>query len=223
MTKEQALLKIEAAKKLTIGGKPEVKKAGGVYYTPPYIVDYIVKQTVGLVVAGKTPGEISKIKIVDPSCGGGNFLIGAYQFLLNWHRNYYSNNGKSLKGKKNIPPTRDGNLTTNEKKRILLNNIYGVDLDANAVEVTKLVLLLKCMEGEQGMDATKKYTGMLPALGDNIKTGNSLVDTDFFDSKRDRVIEKKIKPFNWEKEFPGVFSKGGFDIVLGNPPYGAVV
>jgi len=126
--------------------KPEVRKAGGVYYTPQYIVEYIVKNTVGKLIENKTPKDISKIKIVDPACGSGSFLIGAYQFLLQHHKDYYTNNGKPSKGSKDNPLTPDGNLTTAEKKRILLNNIFGVDLDANAVEVTKLSLLLKCME-----------------------------------------------------------------------------
>ncbi|MEI2710865.1 MAG: DNA methyltransferase [Chitinophagaceae bacterium] len=129
--------------RLAIDYKPEVRKAGGVYYTPQYIVDYIVKNTVGKLIENKTPKEISKIKIVDPACGSGSFLIGAYQYLLTFHKDYYSNNGKPSKGNKDNPLTPDGNLTTAEKKRILLNNIYGVDLDANAVEVTKLSSTIK--------------------------------------------------------------------------------
>jgi len=69
--------------------KPEVKKAGGVYYTPTYIVDYIVKQTVGKLIEGKTPKQASKLRILDPACGSGSFLINAYQFLLDWHRDWY--------------------------------------------------------------------------------------------------------------------------------------
>ena len=74
--------------------KPEVRKAGGVYYTPEYIVDYIVENTVGEKIKGKTPKEIANIKIVDPACGSGSFLIGAYKYLLNYHREYYSKQGK---------------------------------------------------------------------------------------------------------------------------------
>jgi hypothetical protein len=69
--------------------KPEVKKAGGVYYTPTYIVEYIVQQTAGKLVEGKTPKQVEKIKILDPACGSGSFLIGAYQFLLDWHLKFY--------------------------------------------------------------------------------------------------------------------------------------
>jgi type I restriction-modification system DNA methylase subunit len=205
--------------------KPEVRKAGGVYYTPQYIVEYIVKNTVGKIIEGKTPKEISKIKIADPACGSGSFLIGAYQFLLSFHKDYYSNNGKPSKGNKDNPLTPEGNLTTSEKKRILLNNIFGVDLDANAVEVTKLSLLLKCMEGEtEATIATQLrlfHERILPTLDDNIKSGNSLIDVDFYSTEFDFGEEKKVKPFTWKKAFPEVFNHGGFDCVIGNPPYGA--
>lgn len=206
-----------------IDEKPEIRKAGGVYYTPQYVVDYIVKKTVGIIVEGKSPKEISKLKIVDPSCGSGSFLIGAYQYLLDWHKNYYSKNGKPLRGTKDNPLTPDGNLTTAEKKRILINNIFGVDIDLNAVEVTKLSLLLKCMEGEtEASIATQMklfHERVLPTLDGNIKNGNSLIDTDYYDGQLDFGDDKRIKPFNWQKAFPEVFRQTGFDVVIGNPPY----
>lgn len=214
---------IDKAHRAKIEEKPEVRKAGGVYYTPQYVVDYIVQNTVGKLIENKTPKEVSKIKIVDPACGSGSFLIGAYQYLLDWHKNFYSDNGKPSKGKKDNPLTPEGNLTTAEKKRILLNNIFGVDIDVNAVEVTKLSLLLKCMEGETEASIASQLRlfneRVLPTLDENIKSGNSLVDTDFYDSQLDFGEEKKIKPFNWQKAFPEVFKQGGFDAVIGNPPY----
>lgn len=219
-------IKVDKAHRAHIEEKPEVRKAGGVYYTPQYVVEYIVQHTVGKLIAGKTPKEISKIKIVDPACGSGSFLIGAYQYLLDWHKNYYSDNGKTSKGNKSNPLTPEGNLTTAEKKRILLNNIFGVDIDVNAVEVTKLSLLLKCMEGETQASIANQMKlfneRVLPTLDDNIKSGNSLVDTDFYDSQLDFGEEKKIKPFNWQKGFPEVFKQGGFDVVIGNPPYALI-
>ena len=197
--------------------KPEVRKAGGVYYTPQYIVDYIVENTVGKLLENKKPTEASELKICDPACGSGSFLLGAYQYLLNWHKDYYIHNPH----KKN-PLTPEGNLTTGEKKRILLNNIYGVDIDTNAVEVTKLSLLLKCMEGETQASIAHQMTmfneRVLPTLDDNIKSGNSLIDTDFYDGMIE-FEERKIKPFSWQKAFPTVFKNGGFDVVIGNPPY----
>lgn len=217
------VIRITPAHHAKIEEKPEVRKAGGVYYTPQYIVDYMVKNTVGKLIEEKTPEEVSKIKIVDPACGSGSFLIGAYQYLLDWHKNYYSVSGKPSKGKKDNPLTPDGYLTTAEKKRILLNNIYGVDIDVNAVEVTKLSLLLKCLEGETETSIQQQFSlwneRVLPTLDDNIKSGNSLIDIDFYAAELDFGIEKKIKPFNWKSAFPSVFKQGGFDAVIGNPPY----
>lgn len=220
------VIRITPAHHAKIEEKPEVRKAGGVYYTPQYIVEYIVKNTVGKLIDGKTPKAISKIRIVDPACGSGSFLLGAYQHLLDFHKNYYSNNGKPSKGKKDNPLTPEGNLTTAEKKRILLNNIFGVDIDVNAVEVTKLSLLLKCMEGETSASIAYQlsmfHERVLPTLDNNIKDGNSLIDTDFYSAELDFGFEKKIKPFSWYKSFPEVFKQRGFDCVIGNPPYGAV-
>lgn len=204
--------------KAVIELKPEVRKAGGVYYTPQYIVDYIVSNTVGKLCEKKTPTQVAEIKIVDPACGSGSFLIGAYQYLLNWHKDYYLQNPN----KKN-PLTPEGNLTTSEKKKILLNNIYGVDIDVNAVEVTKLSLLLKCMEGETQASIAHQMKmfseRVLPTLDDNIKSGNSLIDTDYYDTQLDFGEERIIKPFSWQKAYPKVFKNGGFDVVIGNPPY----
>ena len=138
--------------------KPEVRKAGGVYYTPTYIVDYIVKNTVGKLLSPDkahgaavgsppspdiTPKEAAKLKILDPACGSGSFLIGAYQYLLDWHLAQYTaaDPQKLATGKSPVlrpGPTGGWRLTIAERKRILLDNIHGVDLDSAAVEVTKL-------------------------------------------------------------------------------------
>jgi len=211
------IIRITPAHHAKIEEKTEVRKAGGVYYTPQYIVDYIVSNTVGKLTNGKTPEEVSRIKIVDPACGSGSFLLGAFQYLLDWHKNFYTNNGKPSKGgtqslskgSKNNPLTPYGNLTTAEKKRILLNNIYGVDIDVNAVEVTKLSLLLKCLEGETVASIETQFRlfneRVLPSLDNNIKDGNSLVDIDFYESVLDFGDDKKVNPFNWKKAFPEVF------------------
>lgn len=204
--------------------KPEVKKAGGVFYTPQYIVNYIVENTVGELLKGKTPNKVSELRIVDPACGSGSFLLGAYQKLLDWHVEYYSNLDQPPKnviyiGKDGIP-----RLTIQEKKRILLNNIYGVDIDSQAVEVTKLSLLLKVLEDENKdvLEAQQKLIQerALPYLGDNIRCGNSLIGTDILDSN-DLSSEElhDINPFDWEDEFSEIFKNGGFDAVIGNPPY----
>ncbi len=211
------VIRIDKTHRARIEEKPEVRKAGGVYYTPQYVVDYIVKNTVGKLIEGKTPKEVSKIKIVDPACGSGSFLIGAYDYLLKWHLEYYYKHPEEAKKAKALTPSPlgragegHGNLTTAEKKRILLNNIFGVDIDVNAVEVTRLSLLLKCMEGETEASINNQLRlfneRVLPTLDENIKSGNSLVDTDFYAGELDFGEEKKIKPFNWQKAFPEVFN-----------------
>ena len=204
--------------------KPEVKKAGGVYYTPQYIVDYIVENTIGEKIKGKTPNQISTIKVIDPACGSGSFLIRAYQYLLDYHLEYYSNLEKPPKDV--IYEDKKGlkHLTIREKKRILKNNIYGVDLDTLAVEVTKLSLLLKVLEDQNKdlLESQQKlfHERVLPNLSSNIKNGNSLIQTDILDQMELTIDEiKQIKPFNYEEEYKEIFDEGGFDVVIGNPPY----
>jgi len=230
---------LKSAHKAIIEEKLEVRKAGGVYYTPQYIVDYIVEHTVHKLIRNKSPEEVSKLKIVDPACGSGSFLLGAYDNLLKWHRDYYmpeferlsaiarneqnkrAQRETAIKNRNKLPLTPDGNLATALKKQILLNNVYGVDLDLNAVEVTKLSLLLKCMEGEtqSSINAEMRFgETVLPPLENNIRCGNSLIDTDFYDEFPDADTEK-IKPFSWKDNFKEVFRQGGFNVVIGNPPY----
>ena len=185
------VIRLTAGHQAKVETKPEVKKAGGVYYTPQYIVDYIVGKTVGKLVAGKTPGEIAEIKILDPACGSGSFLIGAYTYLLKYHLGWYIEN-KPKKHKKAVFQVRENEwyLTTAEKKRILLSNIFGVDIDSQAVEVTKLSLQLKVLENEnrESVDQQVKLglEGVLPNLGGNIKCGNSLIGPDFYDARHPR-------------------------------------
>lgn len=227
--------------------KPEVRKAGGVYYTPDYIVEYIVKQTLGPLVEGKAPKQVEKLRVLDPACGSGSFLLGAYEFLLAWHLKYYidhepgawaqkktppiyeasPNAGRDVFGARTPgpPPARNWQLTTAERKRILIANIYGVDIDAQAVEVTKLSLLLKVLEGEARELRGRQldFHRVLPDLGHNIKCGNSLIGSDFYAQPNlpefDEEERYKINAFDWQTEFAGVMKAGGFDAVIGNPPY----
>lgn len=209
--------------------KPEVRKAGGVYYTPEYIVDYIVANTVGEAIKGKKPEEIANIKILDPACGSGSFLLGAYKYLLNYHIEYYNKikDRAKFKGVKEDVIKENGDLTIWIKKQILRNNIFGVDIDSNAVEVTKLSLLMKCLEGESPASIQNNQDlfneRALPSLEDNIKCGNSLIGNDFYESQSmldfDEETQYKINCFDWEDEFRNIFKGGGFDVVIGNPPY----
>jgi type I restriction-modification system DNA methylase subunit len=167
------------------------RKEQGIYYTPSYIVEYIVKNTVGEYIKTHTPEEIRKVRILDPACGSGSFLIRAYKELENYWKEQY-------KGQDRLHLDDAGNLY-NMKVNILKNNIFGVDLDTKAVEITQLNLLLQISERKQ----------RLPILQNNIKVGNSLID--------DPSISDRA--FKWEEEFPEIMKEGGFDIVIGNPPY----
>lgn len=223
--------------RLTVGhhavveDKPEVKKAGGVYYTPTYIVDYIVRQTVGKLVEKKTAKQIAKLRVLDPACGSGSFLINAYQFLLDWHRDWYLGHKPEswTKGRNPVlvQTTSGWKLTIAERKRILLDNIYGVDIDPQAVEVTKLSLLLKVLEGESEQ-TIQPFLRLfqeraLPDLGDNIKCGNSLIGPEAFRQAQLSLLPEndryRINVFDWFLGFPEIMKTGGFDGIIGNPPY----
>lgn len=215
--------------------KPEVKKAGGVYYTPTYIVDYIVKHAIGPLLDGKSPKQISggkagPLRILDPACGSGTFLLQAYQHLLDWYRDAYvaEDTKKHSRGRAPVLFQAAGGewrLTTSERKRILLAHIFGVDIDFQAVEVTKLSLLLKVLEGESDQTLQKTFQlfqeRALPDLDQNIKRGNSLVESDFdgLGLQAAGDLLQAVYPFNWRQEYHSIFAVGGFDAVIGNPPY----
>ncbi len=215
--------------------KSDTRKHDGIYYTPINIVDLIVQITVGSALTGKTPRQIRKLRILDPACGSGSFLLSAYQLLLDWHLYHYSKNPDSAIPSKirlvSDDPEDGYTLTLTEKKQILLNNIYGVDLDQNAVEVTKLSLLLKMLEREysrspESFAALSVGERILPDLGANIKWGNSLIGSDFLDnSEIEQYSDEEInvlQPFDWDdaqEGFGETIVSGGFDIIIGNPPY----
>lgn len=172
------VIRLTPAHRAVVEDKPEVKKAGGVYYTPTYIVDYIVKQTVGRLLEGKTPQQAASLRILDPACGSGSFLIGAYQYLLDWHQAWYAEHNPEKHARGRSPaiyqaPGGDWRLTTAERKRILLNNIYGVDIDPQAVGVTKLSLLLKVLEGESGQGARQLRLVEERACPTSVPTSNA--------------------------------------------------
>lgn len=236
---EQSVSDIEELKKSVSGeefdSKKSKRKKDGIFYTPKYITKYIVENSIKnwLDDKRKELGEnelpelsekdfeikyaskksdkriysknlrkhidfwtkyreaVKNIKIVDPACGSGAFLITAFEYLLNYN-NYLNDKIFDLTG------TKD--LFSDTTREILQNNIFGVDLNKESVEITKLSLWLKT--------ADKNKT--LASLENNIKCGNSLID--------DVEIAGELA-FDWEKEFPEIFENGGFDIVVGNPPY----
>ncbi|WP_214041657.1 Eco57I restriction-modification methylase domain-containing protein [Methanoculleus sp.] len=262
------VIRLTAGHQARVEEKEAVRRAGGVFYTPTYIVKYIVQQTVGALVEGKDPKAVAGLHVLDPACGSGSFLLGAYQYLLDWHLAWYMDNlvpllkdgakmtdpavlaflpAKSAPVKRGRGRKKRGNgdeyflpvyqmtdtdwrLTTEEKKRILLNNIYGVDIDPQAVEVTKLSLLLKVLEGEKSERIGKQLTitgeRVLPSLHNNIKCGNSLIGPDIYNDVQVTLDDEetifRINAFDWNRAFPTVMQAGGFDAVIGNPPWGAL-
>jgi len=176
--------------------KKKRRKEHGIYYTPKFVTDYIVKETIGRLLEERSYDEILNIKILDPACGSGSFLIRAYDELLSYHA---YQRGKPV-----------SELDQWERLPILTNNIFGVDLDIQAVEIACLNLLLRSLARRE----------TLPSLADNIRQGNSLI------SGTEEGLKKYFggnwqekKRFNWEQEFEDIMAQGGFDVVIGNPPY----
>ncbi len=211
--------------------KPEVRKAGGIFYTPEYIVDYIVKKTVGRFLSERKPKEIQTLRILDPACGSGSFLIRAFKELEVYYqrlkKEVWERRRKTL-SKVYEDQTQfsfdEGSLETRwelnvfDKRKVVLEHLFGVDLDEQAVEVTRLSLMLKMLEGEHGIIPGR---AVLPTLDHNIKCGNSLISGDvlrlqsFF--KEDW---SKTKEFDWNTRFRKiVVEEKGFDVIIGNPPY----
>jgi len=195
---------------LTLVEDPTVRKKHGIYYTPEYVVDYIVRNTSGkLLKECETVEDVSKIKVLDPACGSGSFLIKAFDMIKEWYDRYNKINQLAA-----TPNTLDAHLhaVPNIEEKILTNNLYGVDLDPQAVEITMLNLSLKAVKSKE----------KLPFMGDHIKCGNSLISG--LNSELEIFFKKsqERKPFNWHNEFPEIFEQGGFDVIVANPPYYSV-
>jgi hypothetical protein len=180
--------------------KRRVRKSSGVYYTPDRVVRYVVEGTVGALLEGLAPDEVAALRILDPACGAGTFLLGAFERLIEWHRAWYVGRGDAG-GALYRDPRGTWQLTAKKRVEILVKNLYGVDLDERAVDVTRLSLSLRALEGEPGGAAGA--SGAVAPLALHVRSGNSLVATEF----------------DYELSFPEVFARGGFDVVLGNPPY----
>ena len=183
---------------ISVEEKRQRRKERGIYYTPRWVVDYIVGQTVGrfLEEHAEDADAIGNLKILDPACGSGSFLIRAYETLLEHHAG-------GLGGPVD-------HLDSQTREWILRHNIFGVDLDPQAVEIARLNLLMRMVREEEA----------LPPLRENVRLGNSLISGEEKELRQyfgDRWREKQ--PFDWEGEFREIMEQGGFDVVIGNPPY----
>ena len=184
----------KTAKRASLTEGKAYRKEQGIYYTPTYVVDYIVKNTIGELAKDKK-FDLKNIKVLDPACGSGSFLMKAFDYLITLDK---KKNGEIAQTKLDLT---GASASYGRKVEILKENIFGVDLDPKAVEIAQLNLLLKTAE--------KKHR--LPTLQENIKVGNSLID--------DSLVSSRA--FKWEEQFKEIISGGGFDVVVGNPPWGA--
>jgi hypothetical protein len=207
---------------VAIEEKPEVRKAGGVYYTPHYIVEYIVAQTVGKLLEGRSLDEALQLKILDPACGSGSFLIHAFEVVSEYYQQWLTDHRDKKRKDWYWVEENAVHLTAKAKRQILCQTIHGVDIDPQAVEVTQLSLYLKMLEGENRATLAREQKlfgsdeALLPALEDNIKCGNSLIASNFSIVPDDLV---RVHAFDWDVQFSDIMKAGGFDAVIGNPPY----
>jgi Eco57I restriction-modification methylase/TaqI-like C-terminal specificity domain len=188
--------------KIELIKKPE-NQDRDIITTPTFVINDILRNTVTKICAEKSEQEIFKMKFADISCGSGAFLLELYQFLNDIIIDYYLSNSPE----KLIQLSESTFKLPFETKRDILNCIYGVDKDFNAVEATKFGLLLKLLEGEDTV-STKRIKPVLPSLDNNIFFGNSLVETRAISDKKHIDI---INPFD--------FNDMRFDVIVGNPPY----
>ncbi len=211
--------------KIELETKPEVKIANGVFTTPSFVVKQIIEKTVIEHVDTDNLKKLDDITIADIACGSGVFLLEAYKTLLNLYLSVYIKNNDQKHLRKN--DSGDLLLRLDERKRILTNHIFGVDIDEHAVEVAKFSLSLRLIEdipaGEIDFYLSKGEK-ILPTLEQNIKCGNSLIGDEYFKFRGIKSVVSEelhqIKPFDWKKEFPSIFNEQkGFSVIVGNPPY----
>ncbi len=208
--------------------KPEARESGGVVPTPRFVVDAIIDRTLKPLIESKSPDQLIDLKIADICCGSGIFILSAYEYLLNHHLNWYVSHDCEKHRGVTIYEVVAGEwrLTFEEKRRILLEFIRGVDIDIAAVEVAQFSVLLKLIENESavGLKSYAKKTGakVLPELEGTIRCGNSLVSQAEFakyDPGASATLIERMNPFTWEREFPKEFAARGFPVIVGNPPY----
>jgi hypothetical protein len=218
---------LEDGRQLSILEEPEVSASNGVVPTPKLIVEQIIKDTLSPLMTGKTFDEISTIKIADICSGSGTFLISAYDFMQQKVLEKLIEEDVNNKDLIYQLDETSFALTLKAKRNILEQNIYGVDINPYATEVSEFSLLLKLLEGENKASVdnfiNQHAEKVLPSLKGNIKCGNSLVDSKFFEFmpealENDQLLHN-VKPFDWEIEFPFLKETKGFNAIIGNPPY----
>ena len=205
---------------VTIVAEPEVAASNGVVSTPKKVVRQIITETLDILFERINLEESESINIADICCGSGTFLISLFDYLIEKRTTFLLAEGITDSTKINQTDTNTWHLTLLEKQRILTENIFGVDVNPYATEVTRFSLLLKLIENEN--ENTISYylahqnQKVLPNLYENVKCGNSLLDNQYFIYDESAVENDellfKLKPFEWEDEFPFLRETGGFDV-----------
>ena len=206
--------------------KPEVRRAGGVYYTPEYIVREIVDLSVSRQIEQKNPDDLEHYRVCDLACGSGSFLLGLYDRLLRHYTAFYNQaENRRLGARRGCIRHEDGSLHLPllMRREILLRHVFGVDIDPQAVEVAQLSLYLKLLEEETTASARQNQLtlreALLPSLSDNIKCGNALVEWDDISESMSPEDRQSLSPMTFSHEFRSTMRAGGFDAIIGNPPY----
>lgn len=218
---------VEGGQAIYVLEAPEVSASSGVVPTPRIIAKQIVKDTLMPVINRKSFEQLFAIRVADICCGSGTFLISAYDFLV---EKILEKAAEEKVNNKKLVLQEDNSviaLTLKAKREIMERTVYGVDIDPYAIEVSKFSLLLKLLEGETAASIDEFISTYsekaLPSLEKNVKCGNSLVDSLFFDfmpeALDDDQVLYKVRPFDWEEEFPFLANSNGFDAIIGNPPY----
>lgn len=211
-------LYINEDNKVKLNLQEQFRKAGGVYYTPEFISEKIVSNTVIPLLKGTDFEKIEGLRLIDISCGSGSLLVKTYKYILNYYLQYilkhdeikekYILDGLIVQENSNLYK-----LTLKAKIKILLNNIYGVDKDRKAIEISKMSLYIVLLENEK---IDSNVHELLPDLDENIKCGDSLVDVKYLINYS---FNGDMNIFTWDNEFKAIMKKGGFDCIIGNPPY----
>jgi hypothetical protein len=205
--------------KVKIEPKPEIRKQGGVFYTPSNVVRYMVRTAIGQWIEAHKLDQLRSIRICDPACGSGAFLVAAYEFILEANIRRYLQRKDTTEKHLIDHGDRIYSLNISEKKRILQECIFGIDIDPAAVEITKLSLLLAALEGETRESVDRQLSLFsdrpLPDLSENILCNNSLLESADLDLTDLQFIDQ-LRPLDWDAS---PVTGPGFDVLLGNPPY----
>ena len=192
------------------------RKSQGIFYTPTYVVDEIVSKTIGPRLSQPNPSSNRCLRILDPAAGCGAFLVVAYRYFIQHEIQSLCSNETSAAFNEVARPEENFKLPLQRCFEILTRHLFGVDLDATAIEVTRRILWLTMLESARYESIPLSIDLSPEQLATNFKQGNSLTGLAFGDHW---TVADNPSSFHWANEFPQVASDGGFDVVIGNPPY----